>query len=258
MRNNRAKAKLKNGEPALGLWSQTASPLLVEAATTLDLDWILLDFEHGLGDAHDALALLQAGGGTRGPEGAPTLIARIPEAEPTAIKKLLDLGLEGILAPQIQTAAEAQAIVDACRYPPVGTRGIGPGRATNFGADSADYFQRINQEVLVGVQIETRQAVEEVEAIAAIDGLDYLLIGPADLSAAFGHFLDLQHADVEEVVAGVLAAARAAGKAGGYYCNTGKDAKRRIDQGFQMVNLGTDLGAMVGGIRRHIRDARES
>ena len=257
MRDNKAKALLNSGKPAIGLWAQTASPAIVEAATTQDLDWILLDFEHGNGSAHDALTLVQAGRGVMGRDGGPTLVARIPEAEPVAIKKLLDLGVEGILAPQIQTAAEAAEIVAACHYPPAGARGIGPARATAYGSDGQDYFKRIHHQVLVGVQIETKQAVEEVEQIAAIDGLDYLLIGPADLSAAYGHFLNPRHEDVEEVVAHVLRVAEAAGKAAGYYCNSGADAKERIDQGFRMVNVASDMGAFLGGLRRQIRAARD-
>ena len=129
---------------------------------------------------------------------------------------------------------------------------------TRWGADSRDYFERCNDEILVGVQIETREAIDELEEIAALPGLDLLLVGPADLSAAFGHFLDLRHDDVEALVARVVETARRHGKAAGYYCNTGKEARSRAEQGFQVTNVASDVGALLGGLRRQLRDARSA
>ncbi|MEM9406304.1 MAG: aldolase/citrate lyase family protein [Acidobacteriota bacterium] len=257
MRSNKTLALLRSGEPALGLWAQAGSPALTEAATTLDLDWLLLDFEHGFGSAHEALSLVQAGHGNRGPDDGPTLLARIPSAEPVAIKKLLDLGVEGILAPQIRTAKEAADIVAACNYPPKGKRGIGPSRATGYFSDSADYFARCNDEILVGVQIETREAIDDLDAIAAVEGLDLLLVGPADLSAAFGHFLDPRNEEVEALVDRVVAVCREHGKAAGYFCTSGKEAAERLAQGFQVANVTTDLGGFLGAVRSQLKAARE-
>lgn len=256
MRDNKTLALLRSGQPALGLWAQTGSPALVEAATTLDLDWILLDFEHGFGSAHEALSLVQAGHGNRGRDDGPTLLARVPAAEPVAIKKLLDLGVEGILAPQIGSAQQAAEIVAACHYPPKGSRGIGPSRATGYFSDSADYFACSNDEILVGVQIETRGAIDDLEAIASIDGLDLLLVGPADLSAAFGHFLDPRHEEVEALVERVLSVCRSSGKAAGYFCTSGKEAAERVAQGFGVVNVTTDLGGFLGAVRSQVKAAR--
>ena len=200
---NRFKQALAAGERQVGLWSALASPIAAEVIAGAGFDWIVIDGEHGPNDIVTLLPQLQAmKGGTAEP------IFRIPWNEPVIIKRALDVGARTLLIPFVQNVEEARAAVAATRYPPLGIRGVSVApRANDYGRVS-NYHANANLDICVLLQIETRAAVEQIEAIAAVDGVDGLFIGPSDLAADLGY---LGNAKAPEARAVLAAAGRRVG-----------------------------------------------
>lgn len=242
--------RLRADEPALGVWCGLDSTATIEAITSLEIDWITLDGEHGLISAGACLPQLQA---VRAPVSA---LVRLPAADPALAARVLDAGAHGVVVPRVESGEQAAAMVAACRYPPAGRRGVGPHRAAGYGTGLASYLEHANANVLVVVQIESRAAVEHCAEIVAVDGLAAALVGPNDLAASLGHFADLDHPEVETAIAEILATCKRVGLPAAIYCRNGKDARTRIEQGFAMVNVCGDIGALVGGVARELRAAR--
>ena len=179
---NRVKQALANGETVYALWAHMGSAALCEAAVWAGFPVILLDNEHGIASLRETLDILRAVEGAGG-----ELIVRVPVNDEAYIKKLLDIGVRGIMVPMVNNADEAAAAVAACLYPPEGTRSYAAPivRASRYGRDD-DYGRLINVDMLVILQIEHRAAVDNIEAIAAVDGVDVLFIGPNDLAGSIG------------------------------------------------------------------------
>lgn len=254
MRDNRLKKRLSAGETAIGHWAGSGSPALVELAGHLPYDWILIDCEHGVGSYETLSDQLRALNGSEA-----TSIVRVPTGQDASIfKRVLDAGVEGVLVPQIKTPDEVKAIVSACRYPPEGERGIAGGRAHKYGLDFADTLKRSNDEILVLVQIETQEALDDLESILAVPGLDGVLIGPADLSAALGVTLDLEADIFCQAVEKVLACAKDAGLPAGFYCSTPADARARLNQGFQFVNISNDMSLIARAMSNAFKEFEET
>lgn len=251
MKRNRLKQLWAEGKPGFGFWAMLGGPATVEALARLGPDWISIDAEHGAFGFDDCLPLIRAMNGTNV---AP--FVRVPSKDPVSIKRVIDWGALGIFVPQIRTAEEVAEVVSTCRYPPVGTRGIGPTRASNYFLDFEDYHAHANDEIAVIVQIETREAVENLEAILAVPGLDGILIGPADLSAALGYFPDVNGEAFQKVVAGILETGRRADIPVGYYCFSGEEARQRAEQGFRFVSVVADVKVLTAGFERQLADAR--
>lgn len=251
MRPNRLKELWKNDQPAYGMWVDLGSPAAVEMMAGLGLDWLLLDCEHGVSDVQACFQLLQAMNGS-----PTTSVVRVPYIDKISVKRALDMGAEGILVPYVKTAEQVREIVSWCRYPPVGSRGLGPFRASRYELEFDAYYARANDEVAVIVQIETVEAVANLEEILAVPGLDAIFIGPADLSATMGYFPEMKHPRVEQAVQGVLKAARAKGIPVGYYTPTGAIARERAAQGFRMMNVGNDMVALGNAVVRELGVAR--
>lgn len=245
------KQRLAQGDTLYGAWCAIDSVATVEAMTTIGVDWILIDCEHGLASLDQCLPLIQAADRNQ-----TCVFVRIPQLDASLIARLLDHGVHGLMLPKVSSVEAAQHLVTASHYPPQGTRGIGPHRATHYYSNMAEYFARANQQTVLAVQIEEREAVDNLEAILAVDGIDIAFVGPADLSASLGHFGEPHHADVERTVAHILRTVTVANVAAGYYCGSGKEAKQRAAQGFQMVNVGHDLSALVFAMRRQVEAAR--
>jgi len=253
MKNNRLKQNWNDGKAAYGMWCSLGSPAIAEMAAQMDLDWILLDGEHGVGSYEDCFALLQAT--STSPAAS---IVRVPANDYVPIKRVLDMGAEGIIVPMVNTAEEAKSVAEMCSYPPSGTRGMGPHRAARYSFDFPDYFARANDQIAVVVQIETPEAVDNAEAIANVQGVDCIFIGPTDLCLTMGLFPNLRHPDFEAAIAKVLAAGRAANKAVGIYCMNAEEARARTEQGFQMVNIANDMTLMSGAVRSALKTARDT
>ncbi len=245
------KDRLQAGETLFGMWCAIDSSATVEAMTTLDIDWILIDCEHGLAAPENCLPLIQAAD-----RNGRCVFVRVPRLDPGLIARLLDSGVHGIMLPKVSTAERAQALVKACRYPPDGDRGIGPHRATRYYSDVAGYLERANDDTLIVAQIEEREAVSNLHAILEVSGIDVAFVGPADLSASLGHFGNPQHPEVEAVVAQIAETCKAHNVGSGYYCGSGKAAAARAASGFQMVNVAQDLGGLVHFVGRQLDAAR--
>lgn len=177
---------------------------------------------------------------------------RVPSSDVAWIKRLLDVGAEGIIVPQVRSAAEVRGIVSACRYPPMGTRGFGPRRSCNYGRDDLQtYLAEANRRVFVAVQIETAEAYAELDAILDVPGYDSIVIGPNDLSGSLGLMGQLDHPKVVEAVASIASRSRAAGR----YVGIGmapdvEHALRAARQGVQWVQIGGDCGFLIDSVDR--------
>ena len=245
MRKNHLKQKLDSGQAALGIWAVLGSEVTASVAGPLGFDWILVDAEHGILDVEGAIALIP-----HAQHETCTRLIRVPGAADTGLfKRVLDMGFEGVLVPQIRSAREVREVVSACRYPPEGQRGIASQRAHRYGLEFGDYLAQANRETLVLVQIETAEAVENIEEIVAVDGLDGVFVGPADLSAALGVHGDPEAPVLVESVARILQSAQAAGKPAGIYARSPEDATNRIRSGFQFVNIANDQSLLVRGLQ---------
>ncbi|HEU0222675.1 MAG TPA: HpcH/HpaI aldolase/citrate lyase family protein [Paracoccaceae bacterium] len=233
---NRFKRGLKSGEILYGFWAGLCSPTASEVIATSGADWLCIDTEHAAVDLTDVIQHLRA---LKGTDCAP--VVRPAWNDMVIIKRLLDGGVQSLLVPYVQSAEEARAAVAATRYPPDGVRGVaGANRTSAFGRVK-DYLQTAHQEIAVVVQIETRKAVENLEAIAAVEGLDGILVGPSDLSASLGHLGNPGHPEVQAVIADIAARAKAAGCPAGLFCMTPEEAERGLAMGYRFFSLGVDV-----------------
>ena len=221
----------------IGCWCSLANPISTEVLGLAGFDWLLLDAEHSPNDVTTLIPQLMA---LKDSVSAP--VVRPPWNEPVIIKRLLDAGFYNFLIPFIESAEQARAAVAATRYPPDGIRGFSVSQRNNRYGTVADYFATINQNIAVMVQIESRAGVEAVDAIARVDGVDCIFVGPGDLSAALGFIGQPNHAEVQAVIKHLLARAHAHGKASGILAPAEADARRYMEWGATFVAVGSDLG----------------
>lgn len=233
-----------------GTWLNLGSTVSAEMVGRAGFDWALIDQEHGAGGDETILPQLIA------LEAGPTVgIVRVAWHEPWRFKRALDLGAGGVMVPYVETADAARQVVSAMRYPPRGARGAARFiRATGFGADFDRYYAEADDNLLTVVQIETAAAVENAEAIAAVDGVDVLFVGPLDLSVSLGIRGQSQHPDFRAAITRVVRAARDAGKAAGTVIPTLAQLDGAIDDGYTFLAVGSD-GALVGNGMREIAGA---
>jgi len=236
---NAFKRALREGRKQIGLWSSLCSAPVAEILAPAGYDWIMIDAEHAPNDLATVLEQLRALKG-----GTATPIVRPAWNDPVLIKRYLDLGVQSLLVPWVQNAAEAARAVAATRYPPAGVRGVALiHRASGYGRIS-DYLQRANDEMCVLVQVETREALGQLEAIAAVDGVDGIFIGPSDLSAAMGLLGGNRSPEMQTVFADAAGRATRAGKPIGILAPVEEDARRFLDMGYRYVALGSDAGLL--------------
>ena len=227
-----------------GTWLSLGSSVAAEISASCAFDWILIDLEHGLGGYGELLHQLQAIGERVSP------IVRVPCIDANAFKQTLDLGPAGLMVPNVNTPAEAQKIVEFSRIRPAGTRGIAQStRASGYTSDFKRYVREINDNLLIMAQIESREAVSNVEAIAAVDGIDVLFVGPLDLSIDLGLDPDANGDGLQPHLERVVSAARDNGKAAGILLRREEQIKPHLDLGFTVVTLGSDRGLIGNGMR---------
>ena len=239
---NRFKAALAKKLPQFGLWAHIPSNYSVEIVAGAGFDWILLDTEHTPADIETVLTLLQA------LSAYPTTpIVRVPWNDMVTIKRYLDTGVQTLLIPQVNTAEEARNAVAFTRFPPDGVRGVaGATRATRFGRIE-NYFPRAHEETCLLLQIESKQALGNIEAIAAIDGVDGLFIGPADLHASLGYPGERAHKDVVPLIDDAISRIVKSGKAAGILTSDEENARRWLKYGATFVAVGSDAGILARG-----------
>lgn len=224
----------------LGTWVMSASPLVAEAIAHAGFDWAVLDMEHSPLELPGVVQMLQAVAATK-----LVPIVRLPTNDAVLFKRLLDAGASTLMVPFVQSASDARRAVAATRYPPLGVRGVaGMSRATRYGTQRLD-TQAANAGVALILQLETPQALDALEEIAAVEGVDALFVGPADLSAAMGHGGDTRHPAVQKLMSQAAERARAAGIPIGTLAGTPEMATQVRAAGFDFVGLGSDLGLLV-------------
>jgi 4-hydroxy-2-oxoheptanedioate aldolase len=239
---NPFKRALKAGKAQIGLWSSLSSNYSVEVIAGAGFDWILLDMEHSPNDLESLLTQLQAA--------APYPshpIVRVPWNDMVTIKRVLDAGAQSLLIPYVSTVEEARAAVSYTRYPPQGVRGVaGTTRASRFGRVK-DYARRAHEELCVLVQVETQQGLDNLEDIAAVEGVDGVFIGPADLHASLGHLGEIANPKIMPMIDEAIRRIRKGGKAPGILTPNEDNARRQLKEGALFVAVGADVGLLARG-----------
>ena len=233
---------IREGKKQIGLWASLSNNYSAEVLATAGFDWMLLDMEHSPNEIPLVLGQLQALAGS-----ATTAIVRPDWNDSVKVKRLLDIGAPGLLFPMVQSVAEAELAVAATRYPPRGVRGVsGATRANAFGRVS-DYFDRVEAETAVLVQLETRQAMDEAEAIAAVDGITGVFFGPADIGADLGHVGQPMHEAVWDHVMPVAKKLMAKDVPVGTLVFDAEFAAQLLNEGFTFVACGSDISLLTKG-----------
>lgn len=242
LRTNPFKQAIQEGRPQIGLWSQLIHPLVLDILKESGFDWLVLDMEHGQNEIQDVLVQQMAMTG-----GTAEAVVRPPWNDMVYLKRILDTGAQTVLIPMIETAEAAAEAVSFCRYPPQGVRGVASGmRANRFGRIK-DYHHKANEQLCVLVQVETRKGFENIDAIAATEGVDGVFIGPSDLSAGLGHLANPNHPEVQEAIKTAVERCKAAGKPAGILTADNAAAERYLGLGYTFVAVGGDTGLLISG-----------
>lgn len=251
MRSNALKKKLAKRSKAFGCWLFINHPVVSEIIGLSGFDCVMIDHEHGPGDFDTAISLLQA---VR-VAGETTCLMRVPANDPVYIKRALDIGVEGVMVPMVDTPEQARAAVAACRYPPSGTRGCASPivRAAGYGLREAEYVDAINDNLLIICQIETQVGIDNAEAIAAVEGVDMLFVGPMDLAASLGYMRDRGNPQLGDVLTRLMKRIRDAGCAVGTVPREGADADSLFEAGYDLVIGPSDIGLLRDGAREQVR-----
>ncbi|HXJ59182.1 MAG TPA: HpcH/HpaI aldolase/citrate lyase family protein [Verrucomicrobiae bacterium] len=237
---NLFKQALAEGRPQIGLWCSLCSNIGAEILARAGFDWILVDTEHAPNELPAVFSQLQAL--SSGPS-AP--VVRPAWNDFVLLKRFLDIGVQNFLIPYVQTAEEARAAVAATRYPPEGIRGVAVLHRGNQFGRITDYYARSNREICLLLQIETRQGLDNLEAIAGVEGVDGLFIGPSDLAAALGHLGDTGHPEVRAAIESAVKRIRATGKAPGMLAPVDADARHWLAHGCTVLAVGSDVGLLL-------------
>lgn len=240
MRKNKLLERLRAGQPSFGMWLTIGSSVIAEEAAHAGFDWVALDIQHGYWTDDQVLAAIQVISNT-----ASVPVARLPANDPAVIGRFLDAGALGVIVPLVNTAEEAARAVAAGRYPPQGKRSAGGSRLLLYGSD---YFAAANTEIFIAVMIETQQAVNQIDSILAVPGVDCVFLGPSDLALDMGTFGQASPAH-EQAIQTVLAAGKRHGIPVGIPCGSVEAARRRAAQGFQFMDCGSDYGFLSRGLR---------
>ena len=242
MQPNPVRELLKAGKPTVGCFLGLGSPTVAELLGHVGFDWLVIETEHNAVDTADVQQMLMAIAGTRA-----VPIVRVPSVDRLAVQRALDLGALGVLVPMVRSAADVEEIVLATRFPPAGTRGFGPLRASRYGLDNRDYLARANENIITAVIVETREALAAIEEIVAVPGLDVVFLGLFDLCLALGlDPLELPLPEIDDAIERVAAASRAGGVAAGIGAATPDELNARQRAGFAFVSYGTDYSLLAG------------
>jgi 2-keto-3-deoxy-L-rhamnonate aldolase RhmA len=244
------RARLKRREQLLGTMVTLASAASAEVLASVGLDWLFIDAEHGPLETRELLAILQAVGNKT------ACIVRVPEAAELPIKKALDLGAHGIIVPQVNSPEQAAAVVRWARYAPEGARGVGLARAHGYGLEFREYLSNANAEIAVIVQAEHVQAVENIEAIVRVPGVDAVLLGPYDLSASLGLMGEVDAPAVVAAIERVTAACLAVGMPMGYFGVTAAAVRPYVARGYTLIVAGVDTLYLANGARALLKELR--
>lgn len=253
MRTNWVREKLRAGQPTIGCFLGLESPNVAELLANAGFDWLIVETEHNGLDSAEIEHMLMAMNGT---ETIP--LVRIPSSNPVFIQRALDMGAMGIVVPLVKTPAEAQAIVRATRLPPQGNRSWGPLRASRYTFDNEDYFNRINDNILVTLILETKEAVDNLEAIASVPGIDAIYLGPWDLCLSLGlNPLHQPFPEINTIIERMVTVARKTGIAAGIGAVTPGELQERRTQGFTLLGYGPDYFLLASAARAGLAAFRD-
>jgi 2-dehydro-3-deoxyglucarate aldolase len=244
------RTRLRSGERLVAPLLTLNSPAVTELMAAVGFDWLFIDAEHAPLEPFQMQALLQGAGAT-------PCVIRLPAGDEVPIKKALDIGAAGIIAPQVNSADQARGIVQAAKYAPIGQRGLGIARAHGYGLTVREYMQRANDDTAVIVQAEHRDAVEHIREIVRVDGVDGVLIGPYDLSASLGLPGAVDHPDVTGAIERVRAACAEVGLPIGIFGVTPEAVQPYIARGFTMIVVGVDTLLLAHGAGAMLKATRE-
>ncbi len=253
MRVNPLKARLKNGEPLVGVFAPNTDPSMAEVLGYLGFDYCMLDFEHGAGGPVEAENMVRAC-----ESAGITPMARVRNIDPKLILQFMDTGLMGVMMPGITEADEVRRLVDAIKYPPVGKRGIAPVRANDYllgPMSQAEYVQFANEQTIVLPQIELMEAVNNLDSLIQVEGVDGFFVGPRDLSMSMGFRDGPNHDEVRAVINRVFDVVLGAGLVAGITAATGEEAKLYADRGVQVI-LASVNGLLKAGASAYLGKAR--
>jgi 2-dehydro-3-deoxyglucarate aldolase len=234
---NRFRQDLRARKLLIGCWCSLANHVTAEVLGIAGFDWLLLDGDHAPNDVTTLIPQLLP---LKDSASAP--VVRPPWNDAVVIKRLLDAGFHNFLIPFVESADEARRAVAATRYPPAGIRGVSVAQRQNRYGTVPDYLAKVNEEIAVMVQIESRPGLDAVDAIAAVDGVDGVFVGPSDLAAALGHLGNAAHPDVQRAIRGIFDRTAARGKACGILAPVDADARRYLEWGANFIAVGSDLG----------------
>lgn len=240
------------GEPTIGLFVNLGSIVSAEIVARAGYDWALLDLEHGMTTEADLLAQLMA------VQATPTAaVVRVVSAERMRVGRVLDLGADGLMIPRLETAEAMRETVSWMRYPPEGIRGVAAGtRGAGYATVPHAQIRTINERVLGVFQVESRAAVAAIDALAAMEGVDVLFVGPADLSHEMGIPGEFSHPRFIEALDRVSTVARAHGKAAGMLVRDASEVPAYLARGYGFLGIGSDSGLVMSGARRQLAEAR--
>jgi 2-dehydro-3-deoxyglucarate aldolase/4-hydroxy-2-oxoheptanedioate aldolase len=250
---NPVKKKLQDGDKTIGAFLQMMCPVSAEILSQSGFDWLIVDLEHTPGDYANLQAQLQAMNGS-----GVVPFARAPWNDEVAIKRILDTGVMGVLVPYVNTRAEAEAAVSACKYPPQGTRGVaGSPRAAGYTGNAMPYLSSANDETIVMIAVETTEAVDNLDEILNVAGLDGIFIGPMDLASSMGHLGNPDHPDARAQIEIIETKVLASDKFLGTVATTADKAEYCFDIGYQWLVVIQDGAALLQAGRSKVAEFRK-
>jgi 2-keto-3-deoxy-L-rhamnonate aldolase RhmA len=252
MKPNRVKQLLKDGKYTCGSWVSLCSPIAAEVMGLMGFDWVLIDMEHGAGDYQTLLSQLQA----LAAAGETVPFVRVQWNDPVVIKRVLDIGAYGVMVPGIKSAEEARRAVAAIKYPPQGIRGLAGNRGARYGQDG-DYVKQANDEIMMILQIETKAAIDSIDKILDVPGIDVAFLGPNDLSGDMGHVGHWDHPDVQAAIKKLEDAANKRKIALGTISRNWEAAKACIESGYRFQSLLGDIPFLMQAAKSAVTSFRQ-
>lgn len=248
-KNRNFAEKLRDGDLLFGTLLSLPSPEIAEILANMGFDWLFIDAEHGAFNPQQAQSMLQAA------SPCPCVI-RVPSGDEVWIKKALDIGADGIIVPQVNTVLQAEEIVMRCKYSPQGSRGLGIGRAHKYGIEFEEYIKNANQQVAVILQAESQQAIDNIESIVKVKGIDAILIGPYDLSASLGKIGQVGDPVVQDAIGNIAETCQKAGVKLGIFGVSAEAITPYIKKGFTLITAGVDSLFIIKSAKEILAEIR--
>ena len=244
--------RLRSDDFLVGTWLTLLDPTVPELLAGSGFDLLVADGEHGPVATSDLVQMVIATRAAQVP-----VLYRVAANEPVRIMHALDAGASGVVIPQVRTVADVEKAVAWCRYPPVGLRGIAPRRPSGFGRQTAAYMTGANDSVTCCIQIETHEALDDLDKILEVPGIDTILVGPNDLAASIGHTGRITDPEVEDAIAHIIGRATTHGVPAGAWTQSTTVATRRREQGFRWITVSADYGFIVAAADAAVRELRD-